>query len=152
MHTRFCAVCGRGRTRAQTPVLFQPQRPSPQYPAQKLNWKQSALAEPTAPIFSLTPKSLFSVGFHFLFRFPVPGDLRERLQAPADVVSVRRGSFGRPALRLGQTRVGADVPAAGVRLLAGRALGTGECPLPVAFQLKGLCKLGRENVALSNGT
>lgn len=57
----------------------------------------------------------------------MPGDLRERLQAPADVVSVWRGPFRRPALRLGQTRVGADVPAAGVRLLAGRTLGTGEC-------------------------
>lgn len=96
------------------------------------------------------PEVCFLLVFSFLFRFPVPGDLRERLQAPADVVSVRRGSFGRPALRLGQTRVGADVPAAGVRLLAGRALGTGECLLRIGFQLKGLCKLDRENVDLSN--
>lgn len=74
----------------------------------------------------------------------MPGDLRERLQAPADVVSVRRGPFRRPALRLGQTRVGADVPAAGVRLLAGRTLGTGECPRRSDFQLKGRCKLDRK--------
>lgn len=74
----------------------------------------------------------------------MPGDLRERLQAPADVVSVRRGPFRRPALRLGQTRVGADVPAAGVRLLAGRTLGTGECPRRSDFRLKGRCKLDRK--------
>lgn len=75
------------------------------------------------------------VDCHFFWGFPVPGDLRERLQAPADMVSVRRGPFGRPALRLSQTRVGADVPAAGVRVLAGWTLGTGGCHCHIRFQL-----------------
>lgn len=56
----------------------------------------------------------------------MPGDLWKRLQAPSDLVSVWRGSAGRPSLRLAQARVGADVSAAGVCSLAGRTLGSGE--------------------------
>lgn len=98
-------------------------------------WKQSKLVQQPAPIFSLTLRFVFVDCNYFVLLSAVPGDLRERLQAPADLVSVRRGPFGRPTLRLGQTRVGADVPAAGVRLLAGRTLGTGESPCHIHFQL-----------------
>lgn len=73
------------------------------------------------------PKSWITV---FL---PVPGDLWERLQASSDLVSVRWGASGWSFLWLLKTRVGADVSAAGMCLLAGRPLGTGEFPPWTSF-------------------
>lgn len=56
----------------------------------------------------------------------VPSDVWERLQAPSDLVSVRRRAARRAFLQLAQTGVGAGVSAAGMCILAVRLLGPGE--------------------------